>query len=46
MLALDDPQIRYFKIDGDTLTISMPMKPSTVRPGVCDSTVLTAVRER
>jgi hypothetical protein len=45
-LALDEPQIRYFKIAGDTLTISMPMKPSTVRPGVRDSTVLTAVRER
>jgi hypothetical protein len=45
-LALDDPQIRYFRINGDTLTISMPMKPSTVRPGVRDSTVLTAVRER
>jgi hypothetical protein len=45
-LALDEPQIRYFTIDGDRLTISMPMKPSTVRPGVRDSTVLTAVRER
>jgi hypothetical protein len=44
-LALDEPQIRYFTIDGDRLTISMPMKPSTVRPGVRDSTVLTAVRE-
>ena len=45
-LALDEQQIRYFRIDGDTLIISMPMRPSTVRPGVRDSTVLTAVRER
>lgn len=46
MLSLDQKQIRFYRIDGDDLTITMPFHDSTVTPGVRTSTVLTAVRVR
>lgn len=46
MLSIDQKQTRYYRIEGDNLTITMPFHDSTVTPGVRTSTVLTAVRER
>lgn len=44
-LALDEPQPRYFVIDGDMLTIRTPMRNSVIARGKRESTTLTAVRE-
>lgn len=46
MLQLDRPQVRYYKIDGDKLTITVPEAESMVTPGVRTSTTLTLVRDR
>ena len=45
-LNLDKPQVRHYRIDGDTLTVTTPMHESNVQPGTQNQTVLTAVREK
>jgi hypothetical protein len=45
-LNLDKPQVRYYRIEGDRLTVTTPMHDSNVAPGTQNQTVLTAIRER
>lgn len=45
-LNLDKPQVRYFRIEGDQLTVTTPMHDSNVAPGTQNQTILTAIREK
>ena len=44
-LNQDEPQIRYYKIDGDTLTITVPLHSNIHDPTIKNSNTLTLVRE-
>ena len=45
-LNLDQPQVRYYHIEGDRLTVTTPMHDSNVQPGTQNSTILSAIREK
>lgn len=45
-MELEEPQIRYWSIKGDVLTIDCPVHDSLMYPGVKRSSIITAVRDK
>src|SRR5262249_40054265 len=45
-IFIGHPQVRYFKVDGDKLYVTVPEQPSAVFPGKRTTATLEWVRER